>query len=211
MPQRCQRLQPCGSSPDDVVVESVLVVSEAGSAVDFCSATTGVMGSVSAVGEVKTGSVLLALVSATAVVVESVSATGEVKIGSRFGVGRSLIVVKSISLSLMSSLGLFEQTLTITTTTATNTSTSTVIATVVTVAVVVVFIEVIVVVVVLVIKIVGVVAEFMEEVMAVEVVVVAAVVELDVHGVFDIDPEESVNMSFFVALESTQETPQSTC
>ena len=155
---------------------------------------------------------MFALVSATAVVVESVSAAGEVKIGSQFGVGRSLVVVKSISLSLMSSLGFFEQTLRITTITATNTSTSTVIATIVTVALVLVFIkEVIVVVVVLVVEIVGVVAEFMEEVMVVEVVVVAAVVGFDVHGVFDIDPEESVNMSFFVALEFTQETPQSTC
>ena len=163
MPQRCQRLQTCGTSPDDVVVESV-------------------------------------------------SAAGEVKIGSQFGVGRSLVVVKSISLSLMSSLGLFEQALTITTITATNTSTSTVIATIVTVALVLVFIKevIVVVVVVLVVEIVGVVAEFMEEVMVVEVVVVAAVVELDVHGVFNIDPEESINMSSFVALEFTQETPQST-
>ena len=45
--------------------------------------------------------------------------------------------------------------------------------------------------------------------MAFVVVVAAAVVEVDVHAVDDIDPEEPVNMLSFVAFEFTQETPQS--
>ena len=161
-----------------------------------------VLGLVSAVVKVKTRSVV-EVSSSTTGVVASVSAVGEVKIGSQVGIGRSLVVIKGISLSLVSPPALFEQAPMITTTnTTTHTITITVIATIV---VFMVFVVVVVV------EVVEVVAEFMEEVMAFVVVVVAAVVEVDVHADDDIDPEECVNMSIFFALEFTQETPQSIC
>ena len=113
----------------------------------------------------------------------------------------------------MSPLPLFERDLTINnTTTTTHTISITVTATIATVAVVAVFMGgVIVVVIVAVVEIVEVVASFMEEVMVFVVVVIAAVVEVDVHADDDIDPEESVNIWPFFALEFTQETPQSIC
>ena len=161
------------------------------------------LGSVSGVDEVNT------------VVLGSVSAVGKVKIGSQVGIGRSLVVIKDISLSLMPPLAFFERALIIINTTTTHkTITITVIATIVPVALVAVFMEEVTVVVfveivevvavlmeevmaflvVVTFEIVEVVAEFMEEVMAFVVVVAAAVVEVDVHAANDIDPEEPVNM-----------------
>ena len=170
-----------------VVLGSVTVAGEAGPVVDVCSSTAGVLGSASSVGKVK--------------------------IGSLVGIGRSLVVIKGISLSLMPPLRLFERALIINTTTTTNTITITVIAMIVAVTVVAVFMEeeVIVSVVVVVVEIVEVVASFMEEVMVFVVAVVTAVAVVDVQADNAIDPEESVNMWSFFALDFTQETPQSVC
>ena len=141
-----------------MVLGSATVVGEAGPAVEVCSSAAVVLGSVSAVVKVKPR-LVLALVSATAVVLgsvsavgkigpvvevcssttgvlESVSVVGEVKIGAQVGIGRSLVVIKGISLSLTSPLDLFERALIITTSTTTHTSTITVIAAIVPVSVV---------------------------------------------------------------------------
>ena len=88
----------------------------------------------------------------------------------------------------MSPLPLFERTLTIITATTTHTITIAVIATIATVSLAV---------------------SFMKDVIVVVVVVVVEIVEVDVQADNAIDPEESVNMWSFFALEFTQETPQS--
>ena len=49
----------------------------------------------------------------------------------------------------------------------------------------------------------------MKDVIVVVVVVVVEIVEVDVQADNAIDPEESVNMWSFFALDFTQETPQS--
>ena len=82
------------------------------------------LGSVSAVDEVNT------------VVLGSATVAGEA--GSLVGIGRSLVVIKGISLSLMPPLGLVAQALIINTTTTTHNVTTTVIAMI---AVVAVFME----------------------------------------------------------------------
>ena len=192
-----------------VVLGSASFVVKAGSVDDVFSSIAVVLGSVSFV--VKAGSVA-EVFSSTTMVLGSASAVGEVKIGSQVGIGRSLVVIKGISLSSMSPLPLFERTLTITATTATHTITIAVIATIATVLLAVSFMkDVIVVVVVVVVEGVEVVASFMEEVVVFVVVVITAVVEVDVHADDDIDPEESVNILSCFALEFTQETPQSIC
>ena len=117
------------------------------------SGTVAVLESVSAVEEVNTvvlGSVTVAgeagpvveVCSSTAEMLGSASSVGKVKIGSPVGIGRSLVVIKGISLSLMPPLGLFERALIInTTTTTTHNVTTTVIAMIVPDAVVAVFVE----------------------------------------------------------------------
>ena len=69
-----------------------------GSAVGVFSSTAVVLGLVSAV--VKVGSEG-EVCSSTVVALGSVSAVGEVKIGSQVGIDRSLVVIKGISFSLM--------------------------------------------------------------------------------------------------------------
>ena len=171
-----------------MLLGSVAVVVKAGPAFEVCSSNIVVLGSVSAVDEVNTG-LMFEVFPSTTVLLGSVAAAGEVNTRPQFGIGRSLLEMKGISLILMLPLALFEGALTIATTTATTQIiTITVIATIATVAVL-----------------------FMEEVMVFLVVVVAAVVVVDVHNDNDIDPEESVNIFSCFASEFTQETPQSIC
>ena len=164
---------------------SVIVKVNTGSAFELFSSATVVL--VLAPRAENDGSAF-ELISSIDVVPRLVSGVAEVKTGCGSGVITALGVISGISDRFVSPMLLVERALTIIiTATTTHIIAITVIETVVVVAVVMVFIV-------------------MVDAMALAVVVVAAAV---VHTVDDIDPEEPVNMLFFFAFECTQETPQS--
>ena len=188
----------------------ISAVVKVGSVVEtFCSTIVG-LGAASVVAEVKTvaadgeGGSVVEFFSSNIVALGSVSVVGEVKIRSKVGIGRSLGVIKGISLSLVSPLRLFERALAITHP-ATQTSNTTQTIAISVIATIVNFVLA------LLVDIVEVVAEFIEEVMVFVVVLVTAAGVVEIHAVNDIDPGDAANISTLSAFDFTHATPDSSC